>query len=111
MVCIATALALASRSGNALKFRNPAAKHFISNSQLSRLVIKLDNEVFTKIFQRNFRTQAGTKVPDFIGPFFKFVSWVTPRSSVIASNLDRPGICAMLLGSPLRDAQPIPYCV
>jgi len=39
---------------------------------LSSLIIKLENNVFAEVFQRNFRATRGTEAPHFIGPVLEF---------------------------------------
>src|SRR5262245_60350602 len=54
-----------------LKLRHPAAIHLVSNYQLSRFVVELNNDVLPKILERYFGAEPGTKFPDFVGPFFE----------------------------------------
>jgi hypothetical protein len=54
--------------GQDFVFRNPTTIDLISERELSSLVIKLKNNVFAEVFQRNFRARPGTETPHFVGP-------------------------------------------
>src|SRR5258708_18410186 len=55
--------------GNSLVLRNPAAKHVVRDDVLPCLVVHLDDDIFTKIFQRDFH--ARIEVPDLVRPLFE----------------------------------------
>ena len=55
-----------------LIFRDPAAVHLVSDGQLTRFVVQLDDDVFAEIFERDFSAETGAEVPYLVGPLFKF---------------------------------------
>src|SRR6266481_9623055 len=58
--------------GQDFVFRNPTAIDLISERDLSSLIIKLKNDVFAEVFQRNLRATPGTQTPHFVGPVLEF---------------------------------------
>src|SRR5205823_1792774 len=54
-----------------LKFRYPTAIDLVADRELTRFVVDVKNEILAEIFQRNFRAEAGTEVPNFVRPFLK----------------------------------------
>lgn len=58
--------------GQDFVFRYPTAIDLISEHELSSLILKLKNNVFAEVFQRNFRATAGTETPHFVGPVLEF---------------------------------------
>src|SRR5882762_5195953 len=58
--------------GKDFVFRNPTAIDLISERDLSSLMIKLKNDVFAEVFQRNLRATPGIQTPHFIVPVLEF---------------------------------------
>src|SRR5690348_15778855 len=54
-----------------LKLGGPAAIDLVGECELARLVVDLDDDVFTKVFQRHFAAQTRAEVPYLVGPLFK----------------------------------------
>src|SRR5437763_8356296 len=51
-----------------LKFRNPTPEDLVSNHQLAGFVIDFEEDIFAKVFERNFRAKTGSKVPNLVSP-------------------------------------------
>jgi len=58
--------------GQDFVFRNPTTIDLISEHELSSLIIKLKNNIFAEVLQRNFRATPGTETPHFVGPVLEF---------------------------------------
>ena len=54
--------------GQDFVFRNPTTIDLVSEHELSSLIIKLKNNVFAEVFQRNFRTTPRTEAPTLYWP-------------------------------------------
>src|SRR5207237_4107454 len=82
--------------GQDFVFRNPTTIDLVSEHELSSLIVKLKNNVFAEVFQRNFRTTPRTEAPTLYCPS----SRIPDRASVIAANSVCPGDLRLVLGSP-----------
>jgi hypothetical protein len=55
--------------GQYLVFRNPATVNLVGEDELSGLIVELQNDVLTEVFQRNLRATPGIKAPDLLAQF------------------------------------------
>src|SRR6266581_2765239 len=51
-----------------LVFGNPAAIHLVCQSELPSLVVDLDQNIFSKVLERDLLPEACADVPNFVGP-------------------------------------------
>ena len=77
--------------GQRLVFRDPAAIDLVGDRQLAGLVVDLDDESLRKSFSETSLPSPAPKFQTLLAHCSNSVSWVTPRSSVIASILGAAG--------------------
>src|ERR1019366_1440573 len=55
-----------------LIFADPRAINFVGEDDLPGFVIDFENEILAKVFERNFRAETVSKVPNFVRPLLEF---------------------------------------